>query len=126
MAAARKGKAECAQELATVLRIHRTVSSVVRLITGARDCPKMDGVSSNLKKRNLGAYAYGAWTCNIPDISSVEKCSNHLDELARLNSFCGAAMTPAQDDDEREAHAALLVESEGFGILDCGALFWEC
>ena len=28
-------------------------------------------------------------------------------------------MTPAQDDDEREAHAALLVESEGFGILDC-------
>ena len=36
-----------------------------------------------------------------------------------LNSFCGAAMTPAQDDDEREAHAALLVESEGFGILDC-------
>ena len=30
----KKGYAECAQELATVLRIHRSVSSVVRLITG--------------------------------------------------------------------------------------------
>ena len=87
----------------------------------ARDCPKMDDVSSNLKKRNLGAYAYGAWTCNIPDNSRAEKCLNHLDESVCLNSLCGAAMSLAQDDDEREAHAAFLVESEGFGILDCGA-----
>ena len=26
-----------------------------------------------------------------------------------------------QDDDECEAHAAFPVESEGFGVLDCGA-----
>ena len=34
--------------------------------------------------------------------------------------------SPAQDDDEREAHAAFLVESEGLGVLDCGATtsFW--
>ena len=30
----------------------------------ARDCPKMDVGPSNLKKRNLGAYACGAWTCS--------------------------------------------------------------
>ena len=41
----------------------------------ARDCPKMDDGSSSPKKRNLGAYAYGAWTCNNPD-HSREKCSS--------------------------------------------------
>ena len=35
--------------------------------------------------------------------------------------LCGAAVSPVQDDDECEAHAAFLVESEGFGVLDCGA-----
>ena len=38
-----------------------------------------------------------------------------------LDFLCGAAISPAEDDDEREAHAAFLVESEGFGVLDCGA-----
>ena len=38
----------------------------------ARDCPKMDDGSSNPKKRNLGAYAYGTWTCNNPDNSRDE------------------------------------------------------
>ena len=33
----------------------------------------------------------------------------------------GAAVSPVEDDDECEAHAAFLVESEGFGVLDCGA-----
>ena len=42
-------------------------SSQVSLMCGsidhwARDCPKMDDGSSNPKKGNLGAYAYGAWT----------------------------------------------------------------
>ena len=31
------------------------------------------------------------------------------------------AVSPVQNDDEYEAHAAFLVESEGFGVLDCGA-----
>ena len=35
--------------------------------------------------------------------------------------LCGTAISPVQDDDECEAHAAFLVESEGFGVLDCGA-----
>ena len=87
----------------------------------ARDRPKMDDGSSNPKKRNLGAHAYGAWTCNIPDNSRFEKCSSHLDDSVCLDFLCGAAISPAEDDDEREAHAAFLVESEGFGVLDCGA-----
>ena len=33
----------------------------------------------------------------------------------------GAAISPVQDDDECEAHAAFPVESEGFGVLDTGA-----
>ena len=38
-----------------------------------------------------------------------------------MDPLCGAAVSPVQDDGEREVHAAFLVESEGFGILDCGA-----
>ena len=84
----------------------------------ARDCPKMDDGSSNPKKRNLGAHAHGAWTCNNPDNSRDEKCSS---DLFQVDSLCGTAVSPVQDDDECEAHAAFLVESEGFGALDCGA-----
>ena len=79
-----------------------------------RDCPKMD----DGKKRNLGAYAYGAWTCGNPDNSRDEKCSS---DLFQEDSLRGAAVSPVQDDDECEVHAAFLVESEGFGVLDCGA-----
>ena len=85
----------------------------------ARDCPKMDDGSSNPKKRNLGAYACGAWTCNNPDNSCDEKCSS---DSFQVDPLCGAAVSPVQDDDECEAHAAFLVESEGFGVLDCGAI----
>ena len=84
----------------------------------ARDCPKMDDGSSNPKKRNLGAYANGAWTCNNPDNSRDEKCSS---DSFQVDPLCGAAVSPVQDNDECEGHAAFLVESEGFGVLDCGA-----
>ena len=84
----------------------------------ACDCPKMDYGSSNPKKRNLGAYACGAWTCNNPDNSCDEKCSS---DSFQVDPLCGAAVSPVQDDDECEAHAAFLVESEGLGVLDCGA-----
>ena len=52
------------------------------------------------------------------DSSRDEKCvnflsdaSNHFDDSICVDLLCGAA----------EAHAAFLVESEGFGVLDCGA-----
>ena len=88
----------------------------------ARDCPKMHDGSSSPKKRNLGAYAHGAWTCNNPD-HSREKCSS---DSFQIDPLGGAAVFPAQDDDACEAHAAFLVESEGFGVLECGAnnFFW--
>ena len=78
----------------------------------------MDVGSSNLKKRNLGAYAYGEWTCSNPDISRDEKCSS---DLFQVDSLCGTAVSLVHDDDEYEAHAAFMVESEGSGVLDCGA-----
>ena len=78
----------------------------------------MDDGSSNPKKRNLGAYACGAWTCSNPDNSRDDKCSS---DLFQVDSLCGTAVSPVHDDDECEAHAAFLVESEGFGVLDCGA-----
>ena len=46
---------------------------------------------------------------------------HHLDDLMCFEFLSGAAIFPVQDDDECEAHAAFLVESEGFGVLDCGA-----
>ena len=84
----------------------------------ARDCPKMDDGSSNPKKRNLGAHAYGAWTCNNPDNSRDEKCSS---DSFQVDYLCVAVVSLVQDDDECAAHAAFLKESEGLGVLDCGA-----
>ena len=84
----------------------------------ARDCPQMDDGSSNPKKRNLGAYEYGAWSCNNSDNSRDEKCSS---DSFQVDPLCGTAVSPVQDDDQYEAHAAFQVESEGFGVLDCGA-----
>ena len=67
-----------------------TSNSQVCFECGSTDqLSEMDDVSSNPKKRNLGAHANGAWTCNIPGNSRVEKCSNHLDESVCLNSLCG-------------------------------------
>ena len=118
VAAAERGKAEDAQELVMAHQVLKSASSVVRMIIGRVIVQKMDDGSSNPKKRNLGAYAYGAWTCNNPDNSRDEKCSSDSFEV---DPSCGAAVSPVQDDDECEAHAAFLVESEGFGVLDCGA-----
>ena len=70
------------------------------------------------KKRNLGACAYGAWTCNNPDNSRDEKCSS---DSFQVDSLCVAVVSLVQDDDECAAHAAFLKESEGLGVLDCGA-----
>ena len=35
--------------------------------------------------------------------------------------MCGTAVSPVKDDDKCKAHAACRVESEAFGVLDCGA-----
>ena len=72
----------------------------------ARECPKMDYGPSNPKKRNLGAYAYGAWTCNDPGSYRDEECSP---DTCQVDLLRVAAVSPVQDDDECEAHAALLV-----------------
>ena len=69
----------------------------------ARDCPEMDVGPSNLKKRNLGAYACGAWTCSNLDNSRDAKCSS---DLFQVDSLCGTAVSLVQNDDEYEAHAA--------------------
>ena len=133
VAASRRREAEDVQDqLATV---HRVVSSVVRLIIGHVTVQRWLMVPP--KKRNLGAYACGAWTCSTPDSFRGEKCSNQLDDTMCFNLLCdasnhlddsmcfdlqcGAAISPVQDDDECEDHAAFLVESEGFGVLDTGA-----
>ena len=78
----------------------------------------MDDGSSNPKKRNLGAYANGVWTCSSTDSSRGEMCSS---DSFCVDPLCGSSISPVQDDDECEAHAAFLVESEGSGVLDCGA-----
>ena len=54
----------------------------------------------------------------ILTILVMKKCSS---DSFQVDPSCGAAVSPVQDDDECEAHAAFLVESQGFGVLDCGA-----
>ena len=73
----------------------------------ARHCPKMDDGSSSPKKRNLGAYAHGARTCSNTDSSRDEKVFVRL--VVCEDPLCGTAISPVQDDDECEAHAAFLV-----------------
>ena len=97
-----------------VHRVLKSVSSAVRMIIG-RVIVQRRMMVSNLKKRNLGAYAYGAWTCSNPDNSRDEKCSS---DSFHVDTLCGTAISPVQDDDEYEAHVAFLVESEGFGVLE--------
>ena len=72
-------------KLVMVPRVHKSVSKCGSTDQWARDCSKMDDGSSNPKKRKSGAYAYGAWTCNILDNSRFEKCSNHLDDSMCLD-----------------------------------------
>ena len=83
----------------------------------ARHCPKMVDGPSSPKTRNLGAYAYGEGTCSDTDSFRDEKRSS---DSFCVDPLCGTAISPVQDDDECEAHA-FLVESEGFGVLDCRA-----
>ena len=114
MAAAERRKVEDVQELVMVHKVHKCGPTD----HWARDGPKMDDGPSSPKTRNLGAYAYGAWTRSNTDSSLVEKRSS---DSCYVDPLCGTAISPVQDDDECEAHAAFLVESEGFGVLDCGA-----
>ena len=110
VAAARTGKVEDVEELVMAHQTLKSVSSVVRVIIG-RVIVQRWMISSSPKNRKLGDYAFGAWTCNSPD-HSREKC---LSDSFQMDPLFGAAVSPGQDDDECEAHAAFLVESEGFG-----------
>ena len=96
---------EDAQELVMVHRVLKSVSSVVRNDHWARYCLKMDDGSSNPKKRNLGGLRM--WCVDLQTRFKWTPC-------------VVLAVSPVQDE-ECEAHAAFLVESEGFGVLDCGA-----
>ena len=100
-------------------RVLKSVFSVVRMIIVRVSVPKLGDGSSSPKKRNLGTHAYGAWTCNNTDNSRVEKRSS--DSLPGGYPLYGTVVSPVQDDDVYEVRAAVLVESEGFGGLDCGA-----
>ena len=81
------------------------------------------------RKQNLGAYAYGAWTYSTPDSSIDEQClsfscdaSHQLDDsMCVWISFAVLRYLPVQDDEECQARAAFMVESEGLGcsVLRC-------
>ena len=59
--------------------------SAMRRIIGHGTVQRWMMVLPNPKKRNVGAYAHGAWTCNIPDKSRVENCSTHLHDSMCLD-----------------------------------------
>ena len=99
-----------------VLEDLKSVSSAVRMIIG-RVIVKRWMMARRIR-RNETLDAYCARTCNNSDNSRDEKCSS---DSFQVDPVCGTTVSPVQDDDECEAHAAFLVESEGFGVLDCGA-----
>ena len=107
--------------------VHRVRSSVVRMIIGHVIVQRWMMVPTIQRNEILEPTPVVRGPAVLLTISVV-KClnfpcdaSNHLDDSMCVDLLCGAAISPVQDDDECEPHAAFLVESEGFGVLDCGA-----
>ena len=123
VAAARRGKAEDAQDQFVMAhRVRKSVSSAVRLIIGHVTVRRWMMVLHMQRSEilDLTPMVIGLAIC-IPRNSRVENYSNRLDDSMCLDFLCGAATSPVQDEDQCEAHAAYLVEAEGFRVLDCGA-----
>ena len=117
VAAAKKGKVEDVQELVMVHRARESVSSAVRLITGRVIVQRWMMVPRIRTNEILEPLHMVRGPAAIVTVL-VMKC-------ARQTRFvwisCVALRFLVHDDDECEAHAAFLVESEGFGVLDSGA-----
>ena len=104
--------------------VHKNVSNEVRL---AHDCPKMDDGSFNQKKRNLGAYANGSWTCSNTDNSRDEECmhfscdaSNPVDDSICVDLLSGAPISPVPTTRMSVTHAAFSGRIRSFQNLDSG------
>ena len=78
----------------------------------------MDVGPSNLKKRNHGAFANGAWTCSNPDNSRDEMRSSNLFQVDSL--FVEHQFLLSKKKTSMKLMLHFLV-SEGFCVLDCGA-----
>ena len=118
VAATERVRAEDAQELVMVHRVLKFVSSAVRMIIGRVIVQRWMLARRIGRNETLEPTHMVPWTCSNPDNSRDDKCSS---DLFQVDSLCGTAVSPVQDDDEKEAHAAFLVESEGFCVLDCVA-----
>ena len=113
VAVAEWGDTEGAQDqFVMVHRVRKFVSSAVQRIIG-----HVIVVLQIRRSDVLGLRGF----CNISHKSVFENCSTHLEDSICLDFFCGAAIYPAKEEDECEAHAAFLVEADGFGVMDCGA-----
>ena len=129
VAASRKGKAaDVPDQLVTVHRVHMSDSSVVRLVIGHVTAQRWMMVPPVQRSEILEPTPMVRGPAVLLTISVVTSvlnfpcdASNHLDDSICFDFLCGAAIPPVQDDDECEAHAAFLVDSEGFGVLDCDA-----
>ena len=91
------------QELVMVHRSLKSVSSVVQMIIGRVIVQRWMMVLRVRRNEILEPTHMGAWTCNNPDHSRDEKFSS---DSFQVDPLCGAAISPVQDDDECEAHAA--------------------
>ena len=123
VAAAERGNVEDAQELVMVHRVLKPVSSVDRLITGRVIVQRWMMVPRVRRNEILEPTVMVRGRAAILTVLVTRSVRQ---TLCYVDPLCGTAVSPVQDDDECEAHAAFLVESEGFGVLDCGAthLFW--
>ena len=121
----RKGKGrDVPDQLMTVHRVHKSVSSVVQLIIGQVIVRRWMMVlpirrSEILEPTTMVHGPAATLTVLVMKSGRIFRLMFRITLTTRF--LCGAAVSLVQDDDECEAHVAFLVESEGFGVLDCGA-----
>ena len=129
VAAAERREAEDAQELVISHQVLKSVSSVVRMVIGRVIIQRW--MMARRIRRNetleLTHIVRGpATSLTILVMKSVPQIRFRWIPCVVLRfllsrTTMSVKLSPVQDDDECEAHAAFLVESEGFGVLDCGA-----
>ena len=117
VAAARRGKVEDVQELVMFHQTLKSASSVVRMIIGRVIVQRWMMVLGVRRYEILVLTKMVRGLATILTILVMKMCSP---DSFQVDPLCGAVVSPVQDDDECEAHAAFLVDCEGSGVLDSG------
>ena len=119
VAAAERRSAEDAQELVMAHQVLKSVSCVVRMISGRVIVQRWMMARRIRRNETLEPTHVVRGPATILTILVMKSVPQT--RFRWIPCVVLWFLSPVQDDDVCQAHAAFLVESEGFGVLDCGA-----